>query len=163
MMGIMGDSHDNIDAVGKAVEFFNSRDVDLIVHTGDLVSMFTLEALSKLKGDLKMVFGNNEGERSNIAKKVQELGWEIGDMLEFEYDGKKVAVYHGQNPSILDALVKSKKYDIVATGHTHTPEVTMEDNTLIVNSGESCGYLTGVKTVALLDVNEMKADIHTLE
>ncbi|MFH0862108.1 MAG: metallophosphoesterase [Candidatus Altiarchaeota archaeon] len=163
MMGIIGDSHDNIDAVAKAVEFFNGRGVDLVVHTGDLVSMFTLEPLGKLKGELKMVFGNNEGERANIAKKVQELGGEIGELLEFEYDGRKVAVYHGQNPSLLDAIVKSKKYDIVATGHTHTPEVTMEDNTLIVNSGEACGYLTGVKTVALLDVNEMKADIHTLE
>ena len=163
MMGIMGDSHDHLTAVAKAVEFFNSHDVDLVVHTGDIISMFTLDALKKLKGDLKLIYGNNEGERANIAKKVQEMGFEIGEILEFDYDGKKVIAYHGQNPSLLDSIVKSRKYDIVATGHTHTPEVTMEENTLIVNPGETCGYLTGAKTVALVDATEMKADIHTLE
>jgi uncharacterized protein len=163
MIGIMGDSHDNIEAIKKAVEFFNKHNADLVIHTGDLVSPFTIDYYKQLKGEFRAVLGNNEGDRLNLGKKFTEMGIELADILEFDYDGKKIAVYHGQNPSLLDSLVKSKKYDVVATGHTHTPEVTMEDNTLIVNPGETCGYLTGVKTVALVDVNEMKADIHTLE
>jgi len=99
----------------------------------------------------------------NVAKRIAEFGGEIADILEVNYDDKKVLVYHGDNPSLLDSLVKSKKYDIIATGHTHTPEVTMEENTLIVNPGETCGYLTGVKTVALLDTTQMKADVITLQ
>lgn len=163
MIGVMGDSHDNIPAIEKAVEFFNSQNVDLVVHTGDMVSPFTVESFKKLKCEFKAVFGNNEGDRFNVMRKFKEMDSEVADYLEFDYDEKKFAVYHGQNPAMLDSIVKSKKYDIVITGHTHTPEVTLEDNTLIVNPGETCGYMTGIKTVAILNTQEMKADIHQLK
>jgi uncharacterized protein len=163
MIGIMGDTHDNLEAVKKAVEFFNERKADLVIHTGDIVSPFTVAYFKGLKGEFKAVWGNNEGDRPNITKKVEEIGGEIAEILEITYDERKIAVYHGQNPGLLDSLVKSRKYDVVATGHTHTPEVTMEDNTLVINPGEACGYLTGARTVAILDVNGMKADIHTLK
>ncbi len=163
MIGIMGDSHDNVEAIRKAVEFFNQQGADLVIHTGDIVSPFAIGHLKGLKGEFKAVFGNNEGDRPNVIKRVEEAGGEIAEVLEFEYDEKKLVVYHGQNPGLLDSLVKSRKYDIVVTGHTHTPEVTMDDNTLVVNPGETCGYLTGAKTVALLDTREMKADIHVLK
>jgi uncharacterized protein len=163
MIGIMGDSHDNIGAIKKAVEFFNAKDCDVIIHTGDIVSPFTIGYLKDLKGTLKAVFGNNPGDKINVTKKIEEMGGEIAPMIEFDYADKKIAVYHGDNPNLLDALVKSGKYDIVATGHTHTPEVTEDGNTLVINPGETCGYLTGVSTVALLDVAEMKSEIHKLD
>jgi len=159
----MGDSHDNVEAIRKAVEFFNQHGADLVIHTGDIVSPFSVGYFKALKGEFKAVFGNNEGDRPNVIKRVEDVGGEIAEVLELEYDEKRIVVYHGQNPGLLDSLVKSRKYDIVVTGHTHTPEITMDDNTLIVNPGETCGYLTGAKTVALLDTREMKADIHQLK
>ena len=163
MIGLIGDTHDNIPAVEKAVKFFNENPVKLVIHTGDIVSPFTVEAFKNLKADFKAVWGNNEGDNLNIIRKINEMNAEISDLLEFDYDEKKIAVYHGQNPSLLDAIIKSGKYDVVITGHTHTPEVTLDDNTLIVNPGEACGYMTGIKTVALLNITEMKADIHKLD
>jgi len=134
----------------------------MIVHAGDIVAPFTLDSFTKLECPLNGVFGNNDGDRLNINRKLQAIGAEFMDFAEFEADGKKVAVYHGTKPRLLEAIVKSKMYDIVVTGHTHQPETTLEDNTLVVNPGETCGYLTGVKTVALIDTNEMKADIREL-
>jgi hypothetical protein len=163
MLGIFGDTHDNVEGIKKAVEFFNSHECDLIIHTGDIVSPFTIDYFKELKGELRLVFGNNEGDKYNLNRKLSELDTELHDVLELEYDEKKIAVYHGQNPALLDAIVKSRKYDIVATGHTHTPETTMEENTLVVNPGETCGYMSGVKTVALVDTTHMKADICELE
>jgi uncharacterized protein len=162
MIGIMGDSHDNLEAIKKAVEFFNAHGADLVIHTGDIVSPFTIDYFKKLKGEFRVVYGNNEGDKYHLNKKLSEMGAEPADVLELDYADKKIAVYHGQNPALLDALVKSRKYDLVACGHTHTPEVTMEDNTLVVNPGETCGYLTGIQTVALVDTTDMKADIHKL-
>jgi uncharacterized protein len=162
MIGILGDSHDNIEAIKKAVEFFNLKGADMVLHTGDIISPFTIEYFKKLKGEFRAVSGNNEGDKVNLNKKLTEMGTELAEILEVEYDDKKIVVYHGQNPDLLDSLVKSRKYDIVATGHTHTPEVTMDENTLIVNPGETCGYLTGVKTVALVDTAKMNAEIHQL-
>ncbi|MCX6695602.1 MAG: YfcE family phosphodiesterase, partial [Candidatus Altiarchaeota archaeon] len=106
--------------------------------------------------------GNNEGDKVNVNKKLQDISSEFSDFLEFEHIGKKMVVYHGHNPSILDALVKSGKYDIVIAGHTHTPEITLDGKTLLVNPGECCGYLTGVQTIATIDVAAMKAEIHEL-
>lgn len=163
MIGIMGDSHDSVEAIQKAVEFFNQNGVDLVIHTGDIVSPFTVDFFRDLRCEFKAVFGNNEGDRKTLNMKFAELNAELGDFMEFEFGGKKFAAYHGTDPYLLDAIVKSQKYDVVATGHTHTPEVTLDDKTLIVNPGETCGYLTGFKTVALLDLEEMTADIHTME
>ena len=87
---------------------------------------------------------------------------ELVDFLEMEFGGSQIAIYHGHDPSILDSIVKSCKYDIVLTGHTHTPEVTVDENTLVVNPGELCGYLSGIKTVALLDIDTLDAQIHDL-
>jgi uncharacterized protein len=164
MIGVIGDTHDNLMAIAKAVEFFNLNEMDLVVHTGDIVSPFAIEAFKDLKCEIKFVYGNNEGDRTNLVKKIrEELNAEISDYLEFEYNEKAIMVYHGQNPSLLDSIVKSNKYDIVLTGHTHTPEITIEENTIIINPGEACGYMNGVMTVAVLDTDRMQADIHKLE
>jgi putative phosphoesterase len=163
LIGIMGDSHDNIEAIKAAVAYFNELSVEAVLHTGDIVSPFTIEYFKKLRSPFKAVVGNNEGDKVNLARKLEELDAELTDILELELAGKKIVVYHGQNPSLLDTLVKSRKYDLVATGHTHTPEVTMDENTLIVNPGETCGYLTGTRTVAIIDTEKMAADIHTLD
>ncbi len=158
----MCDSHDNMEAIAKAVEFFNQEGVDLVLHAGDLVSPFTVEAFKKLDCDFKAVYGNNEGDIPNLNKKLEELSTELAELLELTYDEKEIVVYHGHNPTILEAFVESGGYDIVITGHTHTPEITLDGDTMVVNPGETCGYLTGVRTVALLDPKEMKADIHNI-
>ncbi|MBD3389116.1 MAG: YfcE family phosphodiesterase [Candidatus Altiarchaeales archaeon] len=162
MIGVMADSHDNIEAIEKALEFFKESGVDMVIHGGDIVSPFTVESFKKIDCEIRAVCGNNEGDLANLNKKFEELDVELSDFLEFQYDEVNIAVYHGHNPSILDSIVKSAKYDVVVTAHTHTPEVTLEENTLVVNPGETCGYLTGVRTVALLDIKEMKADIREL-
>jgi len=159
----MADSHDNMEAVDKAIEFFNEHKVGLVIHAGDIVSPFTIGLFKKLKCDFKAIYGNNEGDKLNLNRKIKEFETELTDFLELTYDERKIAVYHGHNPSILDSIVKSGKYDVVVTAHTHTPEITIEENTLVINPGETCGYLTGVKTVALLDTTEVKAEIHELK
>ena len=59
---------------------------------------------------------------------------------------------------IVDSLVGSGIYDVVVRGHTHTTEM-IEGKTLLVNPGEVCGYLSGRRTVALLDLEEIHAEI----
>jgi len=33
MIGLMGDSHDDVEAIKKAVEYFNEKGADLVIHT----------------------------------------------------------------------------------------------------------------------------------
>lgn len=162
MIGVFGDSHDNVAAISKAVEFFNKQKVNFVVCTGDLVSPFSVDFLKGLDADLVGVFGNNEGDKWNINRMLKDLDTEFQDFLELKLEGRDIAIYHGHNAEILDALVRSHKYDIVMSGHTHTPEITLEETTLVVNPGELCGYLTKASTVATIDLKTLEAEIHEL-
>ena len=50
----------------------------------------------------------------------------------------------------MNALAKSGLYDVVVRGHTHKTEIK-KDDAVIVNPGEVCGYVSGDRTVVLLD------------
>jgi hypothetical protein len=159
MIGITSDSHDNIDAIEKAVEFFNSAGVDLVIHAGDHIAPFTVPKFKKLKSRFIAVFGNNDGEKKGLTDKFSEMGVKLEELAELNHTGKKIAVYHGTIEAITTAIIKSHKYDIVITGHTHKPKVETEGKTLVINPGELCGYLTGKRTIALLDMEKMEAKI----
>lgn len=163
MLGVISDTHDSLEDIRRAVELFNSKDVELVVHAGDYVAPFTIKEFGNLNAKLVGVFGNNDGERRGLQSKYRELGARLSDFLEFEMGGKRLAVYHGTVRPFLDALIGSGKYDVVICGHTHRAEVSSEGRTLVVNPGESCGYLTGKKTVCLLDLESLKARIVELE
>ncbi len=154
LIGIISDSHDNMPAIERAVEFFNERGVDMVLHAGDIVSPFTARAFGKLESSFVAIFGNNDGDKVHL----KQFFADIGEMREDPYlgktDGKSFAVTH--KPEIVDSLVS--KYDIVIYGHTHEVDVR-RGAALIINPGECCGYLTGKRTVALLDTENMDVEI----
>ena len=158
MIGIISDTHDNIEAIRKAVAFFNSKNVDLVLHAGDLVSPFTFKEFNKLNCKFYAVFGNNDGEKIALKERFKPL-CELKDFLELEFRGLKICVYHGTFEEIVRALVDSRIYDVVIRGHTHQPKVEKFDKTLEINPGECCGYLTGKKTIAILDEKTMNVEI----
>lgn len=159
MIGIISDTHDNIEAIRKAVDFLNSRKVSLVLHAGDFIAPFTVEEFKKLDTKIIGVFGNNDGDRNGLSEKFSQIGTDLKDFIELEYGGKEIAIYHGTIMEFVSALVKSGKYDIVVLGHTHLPEIKKEKNTLVINPGEVCGYLTGKRTLCLLNTKKMEVEI----
>ncbi len=155
LIGIMSDTHDNLQAIRKAVEVFNESRVDLVVHAGDYIAPFTAKEFSKLKAPLKGVFGNNDGERAGL-KNV--LGIE-DEILELNVDGMKIVVIHGTDERVINALARSHLYDILIRGHTHRYEIRECGRTILINPGEVCGYVSGVKSVALLDTKKREVKI----
>jgi uncharacterized protein len=153
MIGIMSDSHDNLDAIKKAVKIFNKENVEIVLHAGDLISPFTVNEFEKLKTEFVAVYGNNDGEREGLKKSYKDICI-LDDFKEISIEGWKFAILHGTNPSIVDAIVKSNKYDVVIRGHTHKTDI-IAGETLVINPGETCGYVTGKQTVVLLDTDEL--------
>jgi len=153
MIGIMSDSHDNLSAIDKAVKIFNKEDVELVIHAGDLISPFTANEFERLKSEFVAVYGNNDGEREGLQKAYQHLCL-LEDFKEISVEGWKFAIIHGTDPKILDAIVRSDKYDMVASGHTHEIEI-INGETLLINPGETCGYVSGKQTVVLLDTDDL--------
>jgi len=159
LIGIMSDTHDNLPAIRRAVEVFNDMNVELVLHAGDFVAPFVARELKRLKAPLKGVFGNNDGERKGL---YEALGI-YDELIELEADGMKIAVTHGTNEVLVRALARSRLYDVVVVGHTHRYEIREEGRTILVNPGEVCGYVTGVKSVALLDTRKREVRIINLD
>ena len=159
LIGIMSDTHDNLPAIAKAVEIFNRENVDLVIHAGDYVAPFVKRELSKLRAPLKGVFGNNDGERRGLTK---ALGVSE-EILEIEADEMKIIVLHGTNEKIVEAFARSQLYDVVVRGHTHKYEIRETGRSILVNPGEVCGYLTGIKSVAFLDTKKREIKIINID
>jgi len=156
----MSDSHDNLKAIEKAVEYFNSEHVGVVIHAGDLISPFTAREFLQLKSPLLAIFGNNDGERDGLRKAFGNMCY-LEDFQEISIDNLQIAVIHGTNPALVESLAGCGKYDVLVTGHTHQLEIK-EGETLIINPGETCGYLTGDKTVVLLDEEDLSYQVNYL-
>jgi len=155
----MSDTHDRLDAVDKAISFFNSQEVTDVLHAGDLVSPFVIPLFSKLKAKLHFVWGNNEGDHDFAKVRFADIGvTALGHFAALRLGGKKIALLHGIHEEIVNSLVESGGYDLVVRGHNHKAEIIVGE-TLVVNPGEVCGYLTGRQTVALIDLQEMRGQI----
>lgn len=164
MIGIISDSHDNMNALRKAVEFFNDRGVKAVLHAGDLISPFTANAFKELKPQLYFVFGNNDGDKVTLIKKLEEIGAiSCGDFGDLTIDGLHIALLHGTNEVLVKALAKSGEFDVVVRGHTHEPGVKIVEGITVINPGESSGVLSGKSTVAILDIANLNVEITQLE
>ena len=145
----MADSHDHLEAIKKAVRVFNQEQVELVIHAGDLISPFTAPEFIKLDSPFQAIFGNNDGERDGLKKAYRDL-CNLEDFKEVQVDDRRIAVIHGSNQALVDAISSCGKYDVVVRGHSHQVEITSGE-TLMVNPGETCGYLSGDQTVILME------------
>jgi putative phosphoesterase len=161
LIGIMSDSHDNLPMIKKAVEYFNSKKVDLVFHAGDIVAPFCMNELARLNCRMIAVFGNNDGEKRMWREKIKSYGEIYDEHFQGEYEGSSVILMH--EPWQVEALVSSQKFDVIIYGHTHKPVNKVTGKTLVINPGECGGWLTGQSTVAILKLPEKTCEIVTLK
>ncbi len=159
LIGVISDTHDNLSAIDLSIEILNSKDIDLVIHGGDMISPFAAARFKSLNAPLKAVYGNNDGDRRLLSLRMKEMGGEIDDFLDFELDGKRIAVYHGTIESIQQSLILGGKYQVLVTGHTHRPDIGSDGETIVINPGEVCGYLSGKRSIAILDTSSTGAEI----
>jgi len=133
LVGVVSDTHDDLDLAESAAETFENRGVEAVVHCGDIVAPFTAGAFDA-GFDFYAVRGNNDGEWA-LADAVAAFGTYCGEMAALELGGADVAVYHGTAEPIVDALIASGRYDYVCRGHTHERVIEERDGTVHVNPG----------------------------
>lgn len=157
MIGIMSDSHDNRLAVQKAVRFFEDVKCELVVHAGDFVAPFAARELGRLSCPVKAVFGNCDGEKKGLVEAIQPFGEITEAPLVFSHSERIILVTHIHVS--VKRFASSQKYRTVIFGHTHKPEIRSVHGTLLINPGETGGWLSGRSTVALLDPSTWDAEI----
>lgn len=158
LIGIISDTHDNLTTIKKAVELFNEKKVEHVIHAGDFTSPFTFRVLKELKCGFTGIFGNNDGDKLLLQKFSD--GRIFNQPYIFDLAGKKIVLIHEH--FIVDALADSGHYDLVIYGHTHESDIRKVRNTLIVNPGEAGRWLYGRSTAAISDLSSMTAEIINL-
>ena len=111
-IGLISDTHDNIQNIQNAILLFNDKHVSFVIHAGDIVSPEAVEAFAGVK--LIGVLGNNDLEIDGLTNAFDKIGGQLkGEFCEIEQDDLIFAVYHGTNSRRKDSLIQSGKYDVV--------------------------------------------------
>ena len=117
-IGLISDTHYNIQNIQKAIVSFNDKHVGVVIHAGDIVSPETVEAFGGIK--LIGVLGNNDLQVNELTDDYDKIGGQLkGEFCEIEQDNLIFAVYHGTNSKRKESLIQCGKYDVVVCGHTH--------------------------------------------
>jgi len=134
VIGIVSDTHEDVRMIRKAVRIFKERHPAFVVHCGDIISPPVLEHFAGIS--LRLVYGNNDGERSGLKKKCLELGfYGIEETLNFSHAGRTFFVNHGTSARTIEAAADSQQYDYVLHGHTHEQRNELRGKTRIINPG----------------------------
>jgi putative phosphoesterase len=161
LIGAISDSHDNLPQIEKAVQTLNNQKVGLVLHAGDYVAGFVIPKFKALNCKLIGVFGNNDGDHELLKKRFSETtNCTIHDRFTtVTIEGYRVALLHGHETELLNAIIDSESFDAVIHGHSHNLGIERKGKTLSINPGELCGYLTGKTTLAILNTDKNEAKI----
>ena len=158
-IGVLSDSHDNIEKLSEGVQLLCAEEPSLILHGGDYIAPFTARCFKPLKErDIPFlgIFGNNDGERFGLRAMYESVGRIHEDPHLFEFGGRRLLLTHKE--TLVDSLAKSGDFDVVIYGHTHTVDVRTEP-CLIVNPGRSGAWTTGDSSAALIDLANLTVEI----
>lgn len=163
-IGIISDTHDRQRRVETAVDRFNRAGLDLVLHAGDYVSPFVIPWLAALSAPLIGVLGNNDGDHALLAERFAGHDrFDLrGDFARIEADGTVIALLHGHQRELLDALVASQGFDYVVRGHSHRAGTERRGRTLVINPGTASGILAEHPTAALLDTATGEVEVIVL-
>jgi len=159
ILGIMADSHDNQSMLTAAVGLMKEREIDYLLHAGDFIAPFSVPILKESRAKkIYGVYGNNDGEKEGLKNKFAEIGGSLEKPpYRFDLDNKKIMMMH--EPFYLADAREKEELDIVIYGHTHNLHVEQLRNKLILNPGELCGYLTGRRTLIILDTEHLEPEV----
>jgi putative phosphoesterase len=154
--GILSDSHDQRAPVEAALAFFRSEGVGVVLHLGDVCNPAILSGFAELGVPLHGVFGNNDHPRDAFGDAAGFVFREGPSVLTVAE--RKVLMAHCFD-ELREELNGSGRFDLVLYGHTHRPMTMRVGKALVLNPGESCGFLQGKPTCAVVDLATMEARI----
>ena len=157
LVGVVSDTHNRVGHVKEIVKLFNSYDVDLVIHTGDVTSSKTLECFSKLDCPLKGVYGNNDLNEIGLEDTSLKNGFDFRlPPYTFSIANKRIAVFH--EPDLIESFLKGQKdIDLVLHGHTHRYRNEEYLGVRVFNPGESAGMFKGKNSVGIVNLEDIKA------
>jgi len=151
-IGVMSDSHGNIDYVRQAAEYMMEAEVEYIVHLGD--DYYDARILDILPVDVIKVPGVYDAVYKDVS---------VPNRLVKDMAGLKVLITHTKDShrndlphdKMPEEFIAGRQVDIVLFGHSHSFSAKMESGILMVNPGHlRTEDKKGEATFALLDISK---------
>lgn len=148
-IGILSDTHNELDRTRRAVERLIEVGAEQLVHCGDLANGEIVRACAALP--LTFVFGNHDAD---MVPELRAASEEYGANClewggEIELAGKRIAVAHGHLTSDLRPLIAAEP-DYLLFGHFHARIDSNEKPMRRINPGAL--FRAEEFTVASLDL-----------
>ena len=151
IIGVTGDTHNNLKNIKNICTIFNKNGADLVFHTGDVTLPKSLLAFEELNCPLEVVLGNNDiQEKESLMKASKKLNCKIRNEPYYTVvDEKKITVLH--HPELINEEIISNS-DLILHGHTHRYRLEKINNCYVFNPGECAGILKGKNQIGLIDL-----------
>lgn len=156
-IALLSDTHDNIPPAEGVIQQIKALGPDHVFHCGDITSPSTLALFEGLP--LEAVFGNCDFDTQGLQEEAQRIGIKPLEYIkEFEINGKKICITHGDRDLTLSHIIQSGTFDYVFHGHTHEKRDVLFGNTRVINSGA----FTRVETISycVLDLSSNRVNFH---
>lgn len=153
-IGLISDTHipDRTNKIPATVmETF--KNVDLIMHAGDLTSIGVKEELEKIAPVLA-VQGNMD--------RAHDLDLPVS--LKTEIDGITIGIKHGEvypkgDTQQLYYIAKELEVEVLVSGHTHKAAIEQRNDVLLLNPGSPTAPRLTDPTVMLVTIEDGKIDV----
>ena len=158
IIGVTGDTHNNLKNIKKICSIFNRNRADLVIHTGDISLPKSLLEFKSLNCPLKVVLGNNDiGEKEDLVEVSKEFNCEIHEEPYFvNIDNTRICILH--HPDLIDEEIILKS-DLILHGHTHRFRLDRLKDCIIFNPGECAGFMKDKNNIGLIDLRKMSPKI----
>lgn len=161
-VGLMADSHDRVPAVAEFLRQMRDAGATMVLHAGDYVSPLILKPFEDLHMTLAGVFGKNDGDHQSLQSRASAgLGLELFEAPHsFEVAGHQILLTH----DIGDVQKRSlTSHSVVVHGFLHLQSLKTQGDAVVVNPGETCGWIYGTPGAAVLDLDSKQVEFLTLD
>lgn len=164
LLGVIADTHDNVDAIEHAVTRFEEFGVETVLHCGDVIAPPTVDCFEGYT--IHAVLGNNDGEILGLQGAIESLGNGStlhGRFASLTIDGVTFAILHGEDKREVIGLAAGDRFDVVCYGHHHEIDRRTIDGTIVVNPG---GHFPTVhqdhRGVAIIDTDTVEVTLERI-
>ncbi|MFH0918701.1 MAG: metallophosphoesterase [Candidatus Omnitrophota bacterium] len=130
------------------------KQVDLIIHSGDIVSLGVIEELESVCSKVVAVAGNMDQEAVRKKYPVKQI---------LEIFGYRVGLMHGSGAPVnllelLKDAFKQDACDLIVFGHSHKPLNERIDGILFFNPGSATDVTCGYNSYGLIELRKKLAN-----
>ncbi len=158
MIGVTGDTHNNLKNIKIICDIFNENKVDLVLHSGDISLPKSLLSFNQLNCPMIAVLGNNDiEEREGLERVSKKFDCNLFDEPHsLEVESTKITLMH--HPELIneEMLLTS---DFIVHGHTHRYSLEKRGKCTIFNPGECAGFMKDKNQVGLINLENLKTEI----